>query len=158
MSLIIREAGPGDGAVLHAMARELASHHGHAAGFTARPEDFEAFLAAPQPVGGALIAQWEGAPAGSAVWHRSFSSFKGREMIYLEDIFVLPAVRSRGIGRELLRAVARLALTRGAASVGWLMMDWNEEARAFYLSAGADVEEHFCYCSLSGAALERFGS
>lgn len=156
MSLVIREAVPGDGAILHAMSRELASHHG--VPFSAGAEDFESFLASPQPVGGALIAEWEGAPAGSAVWHRSFSSFKGREMIYLEDIFVQPAFRSRGIGRELLRAVARLALARGAASVGWLMMDWNEEARAFYLAAGAEIEEKFCYCSLSGAALERFGS
>jgi GNAT superfamily N-acetyltransferase len=156
MSLVIREAVPGDGAILHGMSRELALHHG--VPFAAGPEDFESFLTSPQPVGGALIAEWEGAPAGSAVWHRSFSSFKGREMIYLEDIFVQPAFRSRGIGRELLRAVARLALARGAASVGWLMMDWNEEARAFYLAAGAEIEEKFCYCSLSGAALERFGS
>lgn len=156
MSLVIRDAVPGDGAILHGMARELAAHHGVA--FKAHPADFESFLSSPNPVGGALIAEWEGTPAGSAVWHRSFSTFKGRETVYLEDIYVMPAFRSRGIGRDLLKAVARLALARGATAVGWLMMDWNEAARTFYLAAGAEIEDQFCYCSLSGAALERLGS
>ena len=75
------------------MALELATNHGHGQDFTAVPEDFERFLADPSPVGGAFIAFWAGEPAGSAIWHRSFSTFRGRETLYLEDLSVLPGHR-----------------------------------------------------------------
>jgi GNAT superfamily N-acetyltransferase len=158
MSITIREARPGDGAILHAMVRELAVNHGHGADFAARPEDYDRFLADPRPVGGALISLWSGEPAGCAIWHRSFSTFRGRETLYLEDLSVLPEFRRRGIGRELLGAVARLAMARGLPEVTWLMMAWNDGARKLYAGAGALIEEGNCLCRLSGAALERLGS
>lgn len=158
MSITIRQAAAGDGLTLHAMALELATNHGHGQDFTAVPEDFERFLADPSPVGGAFIAFWAGAPAGSAIWHRSFSTFRGRETLYLEDLSVLPGHRRRGIGNELLRAVARLALSRGLPAISWLMMDWNAGARRLYEAAGAEIEGGTCYCRLSGEALERLGS
>jgi GNAT superfamily N-acetyltransferase len=158
VSLTIREALAGDGAALHAMTRALAVHHGHEADFVSAPEDFERFLTEPHPVGGALIAFWNGAPAGSAIWHRSFSSFRGRETLYLEDLAVLPEFRRRGIGRELLRAVARLARARGVPAVTWLAMDWNREALGLYEASGAELEPGNVLCRLSGAALERLGS
>lgn len=158
MTILIRDAGAGDGVALHAMVRELAIHHGHAADFVSTADDFERFLSGPNPVGGALIALWDDAPAGCAIWHRSFSTFRGRETLYLEDLAVLPPFRRLGIGRELLGAVARLARARGVPAVTWVMMDWNDEARRLYAAAGVTFEPGTSICRLSGAALERLGS
>jgi GNAT superfamily N-acetyltransferase len=156
MSITIRKAGPGDGAMLHTMLRELALHH--EAPIMAQPEDYERFLTDPHAVNGALIAFWSGAPAGCATWQSSYSTFRGRRTIYMEDISVLSPFRRSGIGTALLKAVARMAVERGAGAVTWLMMGWNEEARRFYDGHGAEIEDGVCYCKLSGPALERLGS
>lgn len=158
MSISIRPARAGDGAILHAMVGELALNHGHEQDFTAEPEDYERFLADPHAINGALIALWRDEPAGCAVWQRSYSTFRGRETLYLEDLSVLPQFRRRGLGRELLKAVARLALSRNLDCVSWLMMSWNGDARRFYAAAGAGIEDGNCLCRLSGAALERLGA
>ena len=155
MTIEVRGARPGDGAVIHAMAFELALSHGHADEFTATPDDFEAALFRPDPIVGALIASIDGEAAGSAFWHRSFTTFRGREVLYMEDLSVLPRSQRRGVGRALLQAVARLAIAKGFPSVYWLMMGWNDGARALYERAGADIEEGMCYCRLTGEALER---
>ena len=156
MSITIRQAGPGDGAVLHAMLRELAEHHD--APFTAAAQDYERVLADPGAVNGAMIAFADGAPAGCATWQRSYSTFRGRETIYMEDIAVLPQFRRRGIGKALFQAVARMAVARKAEAVTWLMMGWNEDARRFYARHGAEIEDGVCFCKLSGPALERLAS
>lgn len=158
MSISVRPAAPGDGAILHAMVRELAVSHGHAQDFTATADDYERFLADPHAINGALIGCWQGQAAGCAIWQRSYSTFRGRETLYLEDLSVLPQFRGRGLGRELLRAVARLALSRNVPAVTWLLMSWNGEARRLYSAAGAEIEDGNCLCRLSGAALERLGS
>lgn len=158
MSISVRTAGPGDGAILHAVVLELAIHHGHAADFVSNPADLERFICAPDSIGGAFIAFWDGVPAGAAVWHRAFSTFRGRETVYLEDICVLESFRKRGVGQALLKAMARLARDRGANDLHWLMMHWNDDARRFYEAAGAEIEDGNCFCRLSGAALERLAS
>lgn len=155
MNVAIREARPGDGAIIHALARELARSHGHDGEFSASPQDYEAALFRPDPVVGALIALDSGEPAGTAIWHRSFTTFKGREVMYLEDLSVLPAFQRRGVGRALLQAAARLALDKGFAGMHWMMMDWNARARALYESAGAEIESGFCHCRLDADALRR---
>jgi GNAT superfamily N-acetyltransferase len=158
VNISIRPAAAGDGAILHAMVRALAESHGHAQDMTAIPGDYECFLADPHAINGALIAFWDGEPAGSAIWQRSYSTFRGRETLYLEDLSVLPQFRRRGIARELLKGVARLALSRGVPAVTWLMMSWNGGARRLYEAAGAEIEEGNCICRLSGDALERLGA
>ena len=158
MSITIRAAGVGDGAIVHAMVRELVIHHGYEDSFAATPEDFETFLADPHAINGALIAEWNGQPAGCATWQRSYSTFQGRETLYMEDISVMPEFRNKGIGKALLKAVARLAVARKAAAVSWLMMGWNTDARRFYEAAGAAIYDDNCFCKLSGEALERFAS
>ena len=155
MTVMVREAQPGDGAALHAMVRELAISHGYEKHFSASEGDFETALFQPGAYVGALIAMIDGIPAGCAIWHRSFSTFRGRETIYLEDLSVLPQFRRRGVAKALLRAVARLAARRGVPSVSWLMMAWNDGARALYEGVGAEVEDGNCFCRLTGAALER---
>jgi GNAT superfamily N-acetyltransferase len=158
MSISIRPAAAGDGGILHAMVRELAVSHGHVQDFTAAPEDYERFLADPHAINGALIGFWQGEAAGCAIWQRSYSTFRGRETLYLEDLSVLPQFRRLGLGRELVRAVARLALSRNLSAVTWLLMSWNVGARRLYTAAGAEIEDGNCLCRLSGAALERLAS
>lgn len=150
----IRQAQAGDGVLLWQTTRALAESHNHLQDFTATPDDYEAALFGAQPIIGAFIATWNGEAAGTAIWQRSFSSFRGRETMYLEDLSVLPAFRKRGIGRALLVEVAKLAVTRGIPAVSWLMMDWNDGARRLYASAGAEIETGNSYCRLYGDALK----
>lgn len=158
MNISIRPAVAGDGQILNDMVRELAVHHGYEKNFVATPQDYEKFLADPNALNGALIAEWNGEPAGCATWQRAYQTFLGRETIYLEDISVMPAFRRRGIATALLRAVARLAVDRKAAAVSWLMMGWNTDARRIYEAAGATIEDGNCFCKLSGEALQRLAS
>ena len=93
--------------------------------------------ASPQPVIHVLIAEWNGAPAGFALYFFNFSTFVGRPGLYLEDLFVRPEQRSHGIGRALLRALARIAQERNCGRMEWAVLDWNEPALRFYRSLGA---------------------
>jgi GNAT superfamily N-acetyltransferase len=158
MSLVIRPAEPGDGAAIHAMVEALAKSHGEQEHFTAVAADYETALFAPGTMIGAFIAVYGGVPAGCAIWHRSFSTFRGKETLYLEDLSVLPAFRRRGIARALLGAMAGLALSRGVPAISWLMMPWNDAARKLYIEAGAEIEEGVCLCRLHGPALERLAT
>jgi len=155
MSLEIRPARAGDGAALHAMIRELAVNHGHEKDFKAKPEDFDRFLTDPHAINGAFLAVWKGEPAGCAIWQRSYSTFRGHETLYLEDLSVLPKFRRCGIASALLKAIARHAVSRQLPAVTWLMMAWNEGGRKLYAEAGAEIEDGNCLCRLHGEALER---
>jgi GNAT superfamily N-acetyltransferase len=149
----VRSARPGDGAFLLKTSTELASTHNWPEGIPARASDYETALFCEQPIIGALIAEVDGHAAGSAVWHRSFSTNLGREILYLEDLVVLPDFRKRGVARALLKEVARVAVARGYPKVFWLAMDWNSNAIALYKSVGAEVEPGNCYCAVTGQAL-----
>jgi GNAT superfamily N-acetyltransferase len=150
----IRNIRPGEGAALLAMTRALAESHGEEAHFEAEPALMEAAFFAENPVAHCLIAEFDGTPAGCALWHRSFSSFRGREVMYLEDVSVLPAFRRKGIARALMKAVAAEAVARGYPSVAWLMMDWNGGARKLYEEIGAEIESGVNFCRLHGDALK----
>ena len=155
MSIVVWAAEPGDGQAIHAMVEALAISHDEVEHFIAKPSDYEAALFMPGAIIGGFLATLDDQPAGCAIWHRSFSTFRGRETIYLEDLSVLPAFRRRGIARVMLRAVAQLAVARGLPAVIWEMMDWNEGARNLYESVGAEIEHGFRKCRLHGEALQR---
>ncbi len=152
--IAIREARPGDGPFLLQTSTLLASTHQWPEGIAAQAENYETALFCEAPIIGALIAEFDGTPAGSAVWHRSFSTNLGQEIMYLEDLVVLPDFRQRGVARGLLKAVARLALARGYPKIFWLAMEWNTNATDLYKSVGAEVESGNCYCSVAGQSLE----
>ncbi len=158
MIIDVRAARPGDGAAFHAMVEALAISHNEAAHFIANPSDYETALFAPDAIIGGFLATLDGQPAGCAIWHRSFSTFRGKETIYLEDLSVLPAFRRRGIARVLLQAVARLAVARRAPAVTWDLMAWNGGGRKLYETAGAEIEDGYCKCRLYGEALERLAA
>jgi len=135
--LRIRAATPADAATIASLVRELADYEKLLHEARATPEDFRRELESPDPVIQVLIAEWNGEPAGFALYFFNFSTFVGRPGLYLEDLFVRPALRSHCIGRALLRALARIARDRRCGRMEWAVLDWNEPARRFYESLGA---------------------
>jgi GNAT superfamily N-acetyltransferase len=101
-----------------------------------------------------LIACCKGAPAGFALFFHSFSTFLGRPGIYLEDLYVKPEFRGRGIGRALLTHLARLAEERGCGRLEWAVLDWNEPAIKLYKSIGAVPMDEWTVYRVTGEALE----
>lgn len=101
-----------------------------------------------------LIACCKGAPAGFALFFHSFSTFLGRPGIYLEDLYVKPKFRGRGIGRALLTHLARLAKERGCGRLEWAVLDWNEPAIKLYKSIGAVPMDEWTVYRVTGEALE----
>ena len=158
MSLSIREARPGDEALVLDFVRKLADYEKLLHEVTATGEDMREALFGGSPRCRCDLAFWNGEAAGFALWFYNFSTFAGKAGIYLEDLFVEPHLRGKGIGKALLKAVARLAVERKAAALSWLMMGWNTEARGLYEKLGATIYDDNCFCKLSGEALERLAS
>jgi GNAT superfamily N-acetyltransferase len=135
--LNIRPATAADAPTIAALVRELAEYEKLLHEAKAGPGDFLREITAENPVIRVLIAEWNGEPAGFALYFFNFSTFVGKPGLYLEDLFVRPALRSHGIGRALLRALARIASDRGCGRMEWAVLDWNEPALRFYRSLGA---------------------
>jgi GNAT superfamily N-acetyltransferase len=135
--LNIRPATRADAATIASLVRELADYEKLLHEAKATDQDFLRELEAENPVIRVLIAEWNGQPAGFALYFFNFSTFVGRPGLYLEDLFVRPALRSHGIGRALLRALARIARERNCGRMEWAVLDWNEPALKFYKSLGA---------------------
>jgi GNAT superfamily N-acetyltransferase len=153
--LNIRPATPADAATIASLVRELADYEKllHEAKGTA--EDFARELTAEPPVIHVLIAEWQGQPAGFALYFFNFSTFVARPGLYLEDLFVRPALRSHGIGRGLLRALARIARERNCGRMEWAVLDWNEPALRFYQSLGARQMKEWIVHRLTPAEISR---
>ncbi len=150
----VRPARQGDGLALVETTRALAHFHGYHDGFKAVADDYEHALFCASPIIGALIAEENDVLAGSVIWHRSFSTNAGREIMYLEDISVLPAFQRKGVGKALMRATAQVALERGYDAIFWLVMPWNEVAKQMYHACGAELEADHTVCRIKGEALK----
>lgn len=135
--LNIRPATATDAETIATLVRELADYEKLLHEAKAGAEDFRRELTAENPVIHVLIAEWNGEPVGFALYFFNFSTFVGRPGLYLEDLFVRPAMRGKGIGRALLRALARIARERRCGRLEWAVLDWNEPALKFYASLGA---------------------
>ncbi len=103
----------------------------------------------------AVIARVGSEAVGFAVWFHSYSTFLSRPGLYLEDLFVRPEWRGRGIGRALLCHLARIAMERGCARMEWSVLDWNDQAIGFYRSIGARAMDEWTVYRLTGEALDR---
>jgi GNAT superfamily N-acetyltransferase len=156
VSLSIRAARRDDTALIFALVRELADYEKLADEVDATEDAISAALFSDAPRLYCDIAEWEGETAGFAVWFLNFSTFRGRHGIYVEDIFVRPACRGRGIGKALMVQLARRCVERGYARCEWAVLDWNAPSIAFYKSIGAKVLDEWKICRLSGDALTRF--
>jgi GNAT superfamily N-acetyltransferase len=156
VSLAIRAARQDDAALIFALVRELADYEKLSNEIDASEEQIAAALFCDSPRLYCDIAEWDGVPAGFAVWFLNYSTFRGRHGLYVEDIFVRPAFRSRGIGRALMQRLARRCVDEGYARFEWAVLDWNAPALDFYRAIGADVLDQWRICRLSGDGLNRF--
>jgi GNAT superfamily N-acetyltransferase len=151
----IRPAGPDDAALVLGFIRELAEYERLAQEVSATEEALRRTLLAEDAVARALIASLDGQPVGFAVYFFNYSTFLGRPGLYLEDLFVRPAARGRGIGRRLLAHLARIAIERGCGRMEWAVLDWNERAIRFYRSLGASPNEEWTTYRLAREELRR---
>jgi GNAT superfamily N-acetyltransferase len=135
--LNIRPATRDDAPVIASLVRELADYEKLLDDARATAADFLREIESPNPVIHVLIAEWDGSPCGFALYFFNFSTFVGKPGLYLEDLFVRPEQRKHGIGRALLRSLARIATERGCGRMEWAVLDWNEPALRFYKSLDA---------------------
>ena len=156
MSLVIRAARPDDATLIFALVCELADYENLQGDVVATPDALAGALFALQPRLSCDIAEWDGEPAGFAVWFLNYSTFRGRHGLYVEDLFVRPAFRGHGIGKALMARLARHCVEQGFARFEWAVLDWNAPSIAFYKSIGAQVMDEWRICRLSGKALQDF--
>lgn len=135
--------------------KALAEYERMADSVVATEEGLRATLFGPRPFAECVIARLEGAPAGFALFFHNYSTFLGRPGVYLEDLFVKPELRGKGVGRALLKYLAKVALDRNCGRLEWTVLDWNESAIGFYKSLGAEPLEEWTIFRLKGSALER---
>jgi ribosomal protein S18 acetylase RimI-like enzyme len=149
----LREAQRGDEHALHAMVRELADYEKLTHLVSGTADDLARELFAGRPVIEALIVHVGDAPAGFALYFHNYSTFLARRGLYLEDVYVKPAYRRRGIGRALLVKLAQIAVMRGCGRFEWSVLDWNEPAIRFYEGLGATVMPEWRIVRVTGDAL-----
>jgi GNAT superfamily N-acetyltransferase len=154
----IRAARPDDAEILVNLVRELAVYEKLEQFARATPDDFRRHLFGPRPAAQAALAEVGGEPVGFALWFATFSTFRGQPGLYLEDIFVKPAYRGRGIGKGLLAAVARLAVETGCGRLEWSVLDWNTAAIGFYRALGARPMDEWTVYRIDDEALERLAA
>jgi GNAT superfamily N-acetyltransferase len=153
MSLTIRRARPGEAGLVLSLVRDLAEYEKLLGELEATEADIESALFADNPRLFCELAEWDGNPAGFAAWFVNYSTFSGRPGIYLEDLFVLPAWRGKGIGKALLAHLAKQCVANGWSRLQWSVLDWNKPSIEFYKSLGAVLMEEWTVCRVSGPAL-----
>ena len=137
MSLSIRRARPGEAGLVLDFVRELAEYEKLSHEVEATEADIADALFGSDPRLFCAIAEWNGEPVGFAVWFLNFSTFSGRHGIYLEDLYVRPSHRGKGLGKALLVYLAKECVDNGWSRLQWAVLDWNAPSIAFYKSLGA---------------------
>ena len=154
-SFVIRPAEPGDAAAIWRFVQELAEYEKLSHVVEASAADLARDLFGPSPRVFCDLAEAEGEPVGFALWFYSYSTFKGRHGVYLEDLYVRPDARGRGAGKALLRSLARRCLAEGLGRLEWAVLDWNAPAIGFYDALGAQALDDWIVRRLTGEALAR---
>jgi GNAT superfamily N-acetyltransferase len=153
--LTIRQAVPADVPLIAMFIRDLARYERLEHHVQLDEARLREHLFGPVPACGALLADWEERPAGFALYFPVYSTFRTAVCLHLEDLFVRPELRGRGIGLTLLRAVAAVAVARGCPRLDWQVLDWNTNAIRFYEKHGARVLHDWRVCRLDGDALRQ---
>jgi GNAT superfamily N-acetyltransferase len=151
----IRVAVAGDVPLLLAFIRELAEYEKLSHAVVATEESLRSTLFGDHPAAEIRIAEVDGKPAGFALFFQNYSTFVGRPGVYLEDLFVRPAFRRLGVGRALLRDVAKVAAIRQCGRLEWAVLDWNAPAIAFYKSLGAVAMDEWTVFRVTGEAMKK---
>ncbi len=151
--MTIRPAVRGDVPLIVSLVRELAEYEHLADQVVATEENFANALFGDPSRAHAVIAEIEGQPAGFGLYFFNFSTFLGRPGLYVEDVYIRPLHRSRGLGRAIFRHLAEVALERNCGRMEWWVLDWNEPAIRFYRSLGAEPMIEWTVQRLTGDAL-----
>ncbi|HKE82643.1 MAG TPA: GNAT family N-acetyltransferase [Vicinamibacterales bacterium] len=141
--------------VILEMIRGLAEYEQLSHQVVATEESLRTSLFGARPAAEVVLAYSDRTPVGFALYFHNYSTFLGRSGLYLEDLFVVPAWRGRGVGRKLLSHLASIAVARACGRMEWAVLDWNESAIGFYQRLGARVLDDWRICRLSGEALSR---
>ena len=153
MSVLIRRAEPGDEAELTAMVHELAEFEHAAHECLLTESGLRTALFGESPTVNGHIVEVDGQVAAGALWFLSFSTWDGVAGIYLEDLYVRPAFRRRGLARELLATLARVCVDNGYSRLSWAVLDWNTDAIALYDSVGGRPQTDWITYRVSGPEL-----
>jgi GNAT superfamily N-acetyltransferase len=151
--LLIREARPGDVGTILTLIRGLAEYEREPLAAQATEQDLLRDGFGDEPKFRCVIAEWQGAAAGFALYFHNYSTWKGRSGIFLEDLFVLPEYRGKGIGKALLLHVARIAVAENCGRYEWQVLDWNTPAIEFYEALGARRMKQWLPMRVEGTAL-----
>lgn len=154
----IRPATEADVGLVLEFIRGIAEYERLAHEVVATEATLRESLFGARPAAEVVLGYLDGQPAGFAVFFHNFSTFLGRPGMYLEDVFVKPAFRGRGLGEALLRHVAREAVRRHCGRFEWAVLDWNEPAIRFYRKLGAAPKSDWTIFRMTGEALRQLGS
>lgn len=152
----IKPAVEADMPVLLTLIRELAEFERLLHEVKTTVDDLRAAMFGERPVAAALMARAGDEVVGYAIYYRTFSTFAGRPGIYLEDLYVRPEFRNRGLGRAMLEALARISVDLGGGRLEWAALDWNESALRFYRSLGATVRDEWVLLRMDADDVARF--
>jgi len=155
---LIRAAAPADVPELLRLIHELAVYEKLEHMAVGTPPLLHEALFGKRPVCEALVAEVEGRAVGFALYFATFSTFLCKPGLYLEDLFVEPAHRGRGIGKALLKRLAAITVERGGGRFEWRVLDWNEPSIRFYESLGAAIMREWLLARLTGPELERLAA
>ncbi len=149
----VRPARQEDAELIFALVNELAVYEKLADAVDATVQSMTAALFGAEPRVFCEIVEWAGEPVGLAIWFYTFSTFRGRHGIWLEDLYVRPAFRGRGCGKALLALLAARCATENLARLEWSVLDWNTPSIAFYRAIGAQLLDEWTQCRCEGEAL-----
>lgn len=153
-NLVLRDAEPSDAGTIYNLIRGIAEYEKMLDEVTATEEDImeSVFVRNEAAV---ILAEYNGETAGFALYFRNYSTFLGRANMYLEDLFVYPHMRGKGIGKALFTAVANAAYSRGDGRMDWVCLNWNKPSIDFYKSMGAKAMSDWTVYRLDREALCR---
>ena len=152
---MIRPATIADVPTIAQLIRDLAEYEKLSGEVVLDEAKLASDLFGPRPFAEVLIAEDASEPVGFALFFHNYSTFLGRPGLYLEDLFVKPEARGKGLGKALLAGLAKLAVERGCGRVEWSVLDWNEPSIAFYKSLGAKPMDEWTVYRLTGDALRK---
>jgi GNAT superfamily N-acetyltransferase len=153
MTLTIRAAQENDAALVLHFIRQLADYEKLSHEVVADEALIGGAIGGANPKAFCDLAFWDGKPAGFALWFYNFSTFHGRHGIYLEDLFVEPALRGKGIGIALIKTLARRCVDEGLTRLQWWVLNWNEPSIAFYKALGAAPMDEWTVFRVTGEKL-----
>jgi GNAT superfamily N-acetyltransferase len=156
MNVSIRAATATDTPLVLAFIRDLAKYEQLSSECHATEEQVRQTLFSDRPAAECLLAYVDNEPAGFAVFYTNYSTFLARPGLYVEDLFVKPTFRKRGVGRALMHHIAKLANERKCGRMEWTVLDWNEPAIEFYRGLGAQPLEEWRIFRLTGSALAQY--